>query len=480
MSTLIDSIVRYTAIPVAVVVALAVLVGVLTRFRKRTPENRKRGRFIVWGSSLTASALVAAVVVVMQVPFYRGLFGSKSPLPEQLPWMVPVAVEVFAWVFTIQSVYAVLNDKPSGRYERLMWACSGAAAAVNAIHNITLGQAVTGLILGALSMGAPLLVHVALRWDRDAQSDKSTAQFRETARRARRQAAQVVCHPIHTARAVYYTTNLGCPWDIAYRIALTGQYDAVHAVLVEQMKQALPTVDKPAIAAPSTTNNKAIEQDFGVFGESLFPACTDPLIEDLHTLHNPGDMFAVWSLHDAKQEDRASQETSDNGLALQDQDGLHNKPVQASGSKPAELAEQADKNLHNKSLQGPECKGSELAQQGEQGLQNKPADGLQNDRAQGFVQDDKPLAASRQQASSKGSSKPRRKAASKRVVQAKAERQEYIAARYWHECKTQGKDPRSKPGVEIARQLGIGPSAVSRGFRWAEDGFNPDAQNGEA
>ncbi|MCA1185736.1 DUF2637 domain-containing protein [Saccharopolyspora sp. 6T] len=417
--------------------------------------TKKRGRAFVWTVALGFASLLAAVVVLTQVGFYRDNLGDSTPI-GRLPWLdlaylTPIAVEGVAQVFTVMTSFAVINNRPSARYERLMWLFSSIAAGTNAWHNIHGGDWLTGVVLGGMSIVGPLIVHMALRWDRDAQADRTAEEIRraaiERAVRASRRAAQVSRHPINSWHTISIATNLGCGWDTAYRIALLGQYKTVKGLLREQFEQSLPNASKAELDAPSKASDTAIEQDLGAIGESLFPACSDPLIEDLHTLQSPGDMLAVWGLHEARQEGRASQESSSDELAQHDRDGLHNKPVQ-----------------------DVESKSTELAQQGEQGLQNKADDGLHEDDEQ----DDKPLAASRKQASRKASSKPRNKPSSKRVVQAKAERQEHVAARYWHERKAAGEDPRSKPGVEIARELGIGASALSRGFRWAEDGFHPD------
>ena len=432
----------------------------------------------MWGTALGASTVLAVVVALTQVPFYEGLFKDYAkPLPDLLPWLnlvflTPIALESLAWVFTVMSVFAVINNKPSGRYERLMWALSSIAALVNAGHNISSGQAITGIVLGGFSIAGPLLVHYALRWDRDAQSDWSADDFRRSAiNRAvflARRTAQIVRHPIHSWNTVSIATNLGCTWDQAYRIALLGQYGAVREVLAQQFERSLPNVNKPALDASSKAGDKSIEQDLG---EAVFPPCKDPLIEDLQALQNPGDMLAVWGLHDAVQEDRASRKSSDNDLAQHDTNSLHNKPLQDDECKTDGLAQQDAENLHNEPVQDPECKGTELAQQGENGSHNKPDEALHDDT----VQDDEPVAAPRKQPPRKS----RSKSANKRVVQAKAERQEHIAARYWHDCMKAGENPRRKPGVEIARELGISASAVSRGYRWAEDGFDPD-KPGEA
>lgn len=432
----------------------------------------KRGRRIVWTVALCAATLLGVVIVLTQVGFYRDNLSDSTPV-DALPWLnlaflTPIAVEGVAWVFTVFTAFAVINNRPSGRYERLMWLFSCVNAGVNAWHNMLRGDVLTGIVLGGMSIAGPLIVHMVLRWDREVQADRTAEEIRRAAIdrtvRVARRTAQVTRHPIYSWRTVSIATNLDCGWNTAYRIALLGQYTTVKGLLREQFEQSLPGANKPALDASRKADDKAIEQDIG---ESLFPPCKDPLIEDLQALQNPGDMLAVWGLHDAVQEDRASQESSNNELAQHDPNGLHDDTVQDDECKTNGLAEQDGETLHNKPLQDPECKNTGLAQQADDGLHNKPDEAVHDDA----VQDDEPLATPRK-------STPR-KPRSKRVVQAKAERQEHVAARYWHDCMKAGENPRRKPGVEIARDLGISPSAVSRGYRWAEEGFDPD-KPGEA
>lgn len=60
-----------------------------------------------------------------------------------------------------------------------------------------------------------------------------------------------------------------------------------------------------------------------------------------------------------------------------------------------------------------------------------------------------------------------------------ASRQEYIAACHYWDCVHNNVDPRRRTRPQIAKELGINVTAVSRGFKWAEDGSVPDP-NGEA
>ncbi|MGW1676006.1 hypothetical protein [Saccharopolyspora sp. NPDC002376] len=442
MSTLINAATFYVVISAVALVVLVALAGVLSYLNKRTTKatTRKRGRILVWGTALGASTVLAIVVVFTQVPFYEDLFKeSAKPLPELLPWLnlvflTPIALESLAWVFTVMSVFAVVNNKPSARYERLMWALSSIAALVNAGHNISTGQAVTGLVLGGFSVAGPLMVHYALRWDRDAQSDWNADDFRRaTIARAvfvARRGAQIVRHPINSWRTVSIATNLNAPWNVAYRIALLDQYDAVKAVLQTQFERALPSTEQPELERAHEDSEDVRDEP----GADIFPVCTDPLIADLRDANDPGALFAAWGLPDTS----ARQETSKNDRA---QDGVH-----SSGDERAQRAGDTVHGAHDTSADDTSSKVQGSARQ--RARRSAPA-------------------------KAKRAQKPEEDGA-REVVHAHAERQEHIAARHWWECTNNGIDPRARTRQEVANELGINVTAVSRGFKMAEDGTFPN------
>lgn len=446
MSTLINASTGYVIIAITAVVVFAALTGVLIYLNKRTVKttDQKRGRYFVWASALSASTVLAIVVVLTQVEFYVGLFGaSATPLDWfpalNLSYLTPIAQESLAWVFTVMSVFAVVNNKPSARYERLMWLFSAIAAVVNAGHNISEGRAFTGLVLGGFSVAGPLLVHYALRWDRDAQSDLSAADFRQAAiDRAvfvARRAAQIVRHPVYSWRTIAIATNLNASWDVAYRIALLDQYDAVKGVLQAQFERALPPTQQGEL-------ERGPEADDGVHdepGEDIFPVCTDPLIADLHAAQDPSALFAAWGLNDG----RARPETSDNDRA---RDAVH-EGVHGSGDDSARGANDSAHGVHD-----------------------DRADGVHGGEAKRARRSARPKQKRARQADTDGAPK---------VVHAHAERQEHIAARHWWECTTNNIDPRARTRQEVADELGINITAVSRGFKMAESGEFPNP-NGEA
>lgn len=500
MGALIDNLTSYI-IPAVVVLALIVLATITAKLRTRIQNSsapRKRGRGIVWTVTLTASAIVATVIVFTQVPFYKDLFGdSAQPLPELLPWLnlaylTPISLESLAWVFTTMSVFAVVNDKPSGRYEMLMWGLSSLAATINAWHNITGGQAATGLVLGGFSVAAPMLISYGIRWDRDAQSELSADEFRKAAvvrfwnalRVAQtllivslRRGGQLLVHPYKSMRAAWIATHLGVTWDQAYRIALLRQYEAVHTVLRAQFERALPAVHKQELhgaqngaqddvhASRTPASDEEIEAVHGPIGADEFPACTDPLIADLQAAADPGALFDLWGMHSPVHEDGAQRETSEN-----------------TGAHP-DRQDSAQGDVHD-DVHPPESTDVHGSAPGVQEGVHGSADDAQHDvheGAQGEVHDAKPERA-RGSARPTGKRAPRTENSASRVVHARAERQEHTAARFSFACARRGIDPSAYTRADIARRIGINTTAVSRGLKWAETGQVEDqgAQDDEA
>jgi hypothetical protein len=223
----------------------------------RPAVQRIRGRVIVWVAALITALVIGIVVILTQVAFYGDnlhhrkvdAFGFSS---IDLAYFVPFAVEGLGWVCALLSVTAAINNRPSARYSRFMWLFSGCAAAVNAVHNISNNDWLTGLVLGGLSLAGPLVVHLALLWSRDSDQSKTTDDFRaEFQRRVHGlliQVAQVICHPYTTARAVGVATDYRVAWPLAYRTALLKRRDEVQellerqfAAMLEQAGEALAT-----------------------------------------------------------------------------------------------------------------------------------------------------------------------------------------------------------------------------------------------
>jgi hypothetical protein len=433
--------------------------------------TKKRGRGFVWTVALGFASLLAAVIVLTQVGFYRDNLGDSTPI-GWLPWLdlaylTPIAVEGVAQVFTVMVAFAVINDRPSARYERLMWLFSAIAAGTNAWHNIHSGDWPTGVVLGGMSIAGPLIVHMTLRWDRDAQQDRTADEIRraaiERALRTFRRGAQVTRHPIYSWKTVSIATNLGCSWDTAYRIALTGQYKAVHAVLVHQVEQSLPTVHKSELEGAqdgsagvhTPVHDSEIERVHGPIGPDLFPACTDPLVAELEGVHDLGALQAIWAVHDG----RARLETSNDDRAQDSaQEGVHGT-VHGSNNESARRADDTVHGVHDEGAHG--------AREGVHGSAPKRAHG----RARRSAQDRARPKSKRAQHADDSSARE--------VVHAHAERQEHIAARHWWECTNSGVDPRARTRQDVANELGINVTAVSRGFKMAESGEFPNP-TGEA
>ncbi|GAA2773878.1 DUF2637 domain-containing protein [Saccharopolyspora taberi] len=415
--------------------------------------TKKRGRGLVWFVALAAATLLGLVVVLTQVGFYRENLGDSTPvewLPQlDLAYLTPIAVEGVAWVFTVMVAFAVVNNRPSGRYERLMWLFSSIAAGVNGWHNIHGGDWLTGVVLGGMSIAGPLIVHMTLRWDRDAQQDRTAEQIRratiERTVRALRRGAQVGRHPIYSWRAFSIATNLNCPWDSAYRIALTGQYKAVHAVLVQQVARSLPTVRTPELESVHEDDELPVH---GTVGADIFPACTDPLVADLHDVHDTRALFAIWGVHDPVHEDRARQETSEN-------DRAQDSAPEAVHDSDEERANDTVHGVHDQDVHGARDALHDRAPKRAQGSARRRA------------QDRAPSKSERAQHTSKGRARE--------VVHARAERQDETAARFWHAARRRGVDISALTRAQVVERIGINnTTAVTRGFAKAESGEFPD------
>ncbi len=448
------------------------------------PNNRNHQvtalHVLVWTVTLIASGIIAVVVVLTQIPFYEGLFGDHAtPVPGlpalNLVVLTPTALESLAWVCTLMSVLAVVLDKPSGRYERLMWLFSLVAGLTNAVHNIGSGAALTGLILGGFSVAAPLLVHIALRWSREAKDERNRSEFQREAlqraariagqvgraiARAARRLGQIVLHPIRTAKAAWLVTSVPLTWEQSYRVVYLRKQKTVSERLVSQFDLALTDADTSGdrgVHTPIETTTNDLEQGVqhtpeqgvqtnenegvheGVQRGVHTPAHPDPA-QGVQSLHTPD-----WA-HDLLREIDAlctSSDLGEQGVHDDHEQGVHT-PDDPDLHTPVQHTPDTD--LHTPDEQDVHTPAHPPAT----GNVHTPYEGVQHTPTKGGVQ------------TSTTSSETG--AVSARDI---------AAHHYWKLVHTQ-QDPDNMSQSAIARDLGVNRSAVNRGFKAARSGDYPD------
>ncbi len=200
---------------------------------RRAPDHeettrRIKGKGVVWAISGLAAFVIGLVIILTQVGFYSAHMHNRDVnafgwVTVNLAYFTPFAVEALGWVCTTLAAFATINDRPSAKYARFMWLFSSIAALVNSIDNIRSNDPLTGVVLGGLSLGVPLVVHLTMRWARDSDSGRTTDQFRDEFRRRvamyLQHAAQFAVHPLTTVRAIHIATDFHLGWAAAYRVA---------------------------------------------------------------------------------------------------------------------------------------------------------------------------------------------------------------------------------------------------------------------
>ncbi|MBA8827874.1 hypothetical protein FHX42_005281 [Saccharopolyspora lacisalsi] len=235
-----------------------------------------RGRGIVRTVALGASTLLGLVIIALQIPAYRSMLGDAATPLEWAGWLnlailAPMAVEIVAWVYTVMAVLAVANDRPSGRYTFAMWGFSSLAAVVNATHNMSGGQYLTGAVLGGLSIVAPFIVHSALRWDRDALDERTTDQrHQDVIDRVRRVAlaaagiasraavgtTRAVLHPLLTVQAGWVSTKYHLAYSVAFQLAAAKQITPYRDVFRDEYANAINERARRVYDVPAATSEQ--------------------------------------------------------------------------------------------------------------------------------------------------------------------------------------------------------------------------------
>jgi hypothetical protein len=124
--------------------------------------------------TLAFGLFMALVVIGLQVGFWTGFLPESlqsidlkllNDLTLDMPQFIPIAIEGGAWIFTALAVVMVLFGRDPRRYVQYMWLLSTFAAVINTSHNSTIGQPPgendwwTGGFTGALSLLGPFIVH---------------------------------------------------------------------------------------------------------------------------------------------------------------------------------------------------------------------------------------------------------------------------------------------------------------------------------
>ncbi|APU20981.1 hypothetical protein UA75_31335 (plasmid) [Actinoalloteichus sp. GBA129-24] len=179
-------------------------------FRRRRRESKRRS-LRQWASdqgALTVAILLSggssAVDLAAQISYYLSLpLEFRIPVVDlmiDLAYPIAAVVVGVGWVFGVFAAWCSRRGLPSGKHIARMWLFSGIAAVINTVHGADLSNdLMTGLVLGGVSLLAPITWHSYVTLAREQRAGFDLADLRE-------KAMQRIMHPVIYYRAARLRT----------------------------------------------------------------------------------------------------------------------------------------------------------------------------------------------------------------------------------------------------------------------------------
>lgn len=173
----------------------------------------------------TLTLIAGVVIVLLQLGFYRTLKGLVIPLHTwNIPvWLaLPLVNEGFTWTFGAMAAFAVKKQQGNpSKYVQYMWVSAGIESVITVSHNVsTVGDFLTGVATGALSLAAPFLWHTYVGMSQAFEEGKTAQQIKQEIRTR-------ILHPIYSFRTMRIKTLLQCEWNVAWSFAIVCTYQEV-------------------------------------------------------------------------------------------------------------------------------------------------------------------------------------------------------------------------------------------------------------